>query len=504
MSRFNLVTEKWIPVRFLDGTREELGISAVLLRAKRIASIEDASPLVVAALHRFLLAVLYRALGGPTDIDQAKSLFKTGFPKEKIETYLGKWYDWFWLFDEKYPFGQNPHVSSDRIEPWTKLTAEYNATTRRVLFDHTDTRAAGERTPAECARWLIATLNFSIAGGSGLYPSPSPNAIMCIPEGDNLQRTLCYCLIPENREIVKSDRPIWERKPKALPLNKPKRSSAGYTDLFTWQSRMILLEESESGLVGSMRFIAGEGFENPSANPDPMQAYRADPKRGRMPVQFRTDRGTWRDFDSLLPDEERLAPLTMHNVLDLAGNRAADLPKAVLVLGLRYSPPNANLDFWRMERFVLPLTLAQDRSIRNAIHTLLDWAEVSQHALWSSCRAYARHLLSRGDRDPDKKDIKAFLDQMMPLPMYWSMLESRFHEILEKFSGARSSIQIQKQWLQSIHGALRKSWESHRASVSTADAWAIRAVVMAELPVQRRLNELDREIEELRLDEEVT
>jgi CRISPR system Cascade subunit CasA len=88
--------------------------------------------------------------------------------------------------------------------------------------------------------------------------------------------------------------------------------------------------------------------------------------------------------------------------------------------------------------------------------------------------------------------------------MYWSMLESRFHEILEKFSGARSSIQIQKQWLQSIHGALRKSWESHRASVSTADAWAIRAVVMAELPVQRRLNELDREIEELRLDEEVT
>ena len=66
MSRFNLVDEKWIPVRFPDGTREELGIRAVLLQAKKIASIENASPLVVAALHRFLLAVLYRALEGPS------------------------------------------------------------------------------------------------------------------------------------------------------------------------------------------------------------------------------------------------------------------------------------------------------------------------------------------------------------------------------------------------------------------------------------------------------
>ena len=157
-----------------------------------------------------------------------------------------------------------------------------------------------------------------------------------------------------------------------------------------------------------------------------------------------------------------------------------------------------------MERFVLPQTLAQDRSIRNAIHTLLDKAEESQNALWSACRAYARHLLSRGDRDPDKKDIKAFLDQMLPIPMYWAILESRFHEILERYAVAKSSMQIQKQWLQSIHGALRTSWENHRASVSTADAWAIRAVVMAEWPVQRRLSELDQEIEELQLDEEVT
>ena len=84
MSRFNLIDEKWIPVRFPDGTRAELGIQDTLLRAKEIEAIEDASPLVVASLHRFLLAVLYRALEGPTDIDQAKALFAAGLPGDKI------------------------------------------------------------------------------------------------------------------------------------------------------------------------------------------------------------------------------------------------------------------------------------------------------------------------------------------------------------------------------------------------------------------------------------
>ena len=51
MSRYNLIDEKWIPVRFPDGSRDELGIRDTLLRAKEIATIEDPSPLVVAALH---------------------------------------------------------------------------------------------------------------------------------------------------------------------------------------------------------------------------------------------------------------------------------------------------------------------------------------------------------------------------------------------------------------------------------------------------------------------
>src|SRR5690242_10044026 len=108
MSLYSLIDEKWIPVRFPDGTYDELGIRDTLLQSQDIAGIEDPSPLVVASLHRFLLAVLYRALKGPTDIEEARTLFREGLPACKIRDYLETWRDRFWLFDDEYPFYQVP------------------------------------------------------------------------------------------------------------------------------------------------------------------------------------------------------------------------------------------------------------------------------------------------------------------------------------------------------------------------------------------------------------
>lgn len=496
MSRFNLIDERWIPVRFPDGTRDELGIRDTLLRAKEITAIEDPSPLVVAALHRFLLAVLYRALEGPTDIDEAKKLFKSGLPQKKITTYLEERRDRFWLFDKKYPFGQNPYVSEDEVEPWTKLTAEYNATSNKVLFDHTDTKRPGTREPNECARWLLSTMSFSISGGRGYYPSPSPNAMMCIPLGRNLQETLCYNLVPyPNRDVMRGDSALWERGPKRLPLKNPKQKVSGYADLYTWQSRMILLDEQPSGGVMAMRFVAGCGFDNTSNISDPMQPYKLVETKGKLPVQFREERSTWRDFDSLLPGDGDLAPLTIQNALRLAGRKADQLPQSILVLGLRYEPPNANVDFWRMERFVLPEASAGEHHVRTTIRQFLDLAEDAQRALWVSSISYARDLLSRGDRKPDDKDIRGFVKQMMMISWYWSVLESQFHEILRDYTLERDSEDIVRcQWLKSVRDTLRKAWDQHRASVAMGDVWSIRALAKAEGPVLRKLRELSDEI----------
>lgn len=495
MSRFNLIDEKWIPVRLPDGTRDEIGIRDILLRSKKITAIEDPSPLVVAALHRFLLAVLYRALEGPTDIDQAKALLKTGLPGEKITAYLEKWRDRFWLFDEKYPFGQNINVPEGETEPWTKLTAEFNATSNKVLFDHTYTKEPGSKEPQECARWLLSTMTFSIAGGRGYYPSPSSNAMMCIPLGRNLHETLCYSLVHyPNRNVMRGDSALWEREPKALPLGIPKQMASGYADLYTWQSRMILLEGLPSGKVTTMRFIAGQGFENSLNNPDPMQPYKIDKNKGKLPVQFREGRGTWRDFDSLLPDDTELAPMTVQNALKSVNYNAEAMPRSILVLGLRYEPPSANVDFWRMERFALPEALASNHSIRTEIRQLLIDSEEAQKSLWTACRSYARDLLSRGDREPAKDDIKKFIKQIPVNDWYWSTLESRFQDILREYTLYRDPEDIRYKWLRYTRDTLKAAWEQHSATVSMGDAWAIRALVKAEGPVFSKLKELNDEI----------
>jgi CRISPR system Cascade subunit CasA len=503
MSRFNLVDEKWIPVRFPDGTRDELGIRETLLRSREIAAIEDPSPLVVAALHRFLLAVLYRALEGPTDIDQAKTLFKEKFPTNRITNYLEKWTDRFWLFDAKYPFGQNPNIPRNEIEPWTKLTAEHNATSNKVLFDHTDTKKPGACEAKACARWLLSTMSFSISGGRGYYPSPSPNAIMCIPQGRNLKDTLCYNLVPyPNQAVMRDDSALWEREPKNLPLAFPKQAASGFADLYTWQPRMVLLEENSSGDVSVMRFVAGQGFENPSGNPDPMQAYKADISYGKLPLQFKKDRGAWRDFDSLLPDTAGLAPLSIQNSLRIGG--ATSRPNSVMVLGLKYEPPNANLEFWRMERYILPNILNEDKFFRTSIRDLLDMAEDGYQALRSSVWKYQRHSVIHNERkreDDVRKEERILLNKMVDATgctqLFWSTLESGFHVVLRNYSEGTDSDDIRCLWVTLVRDSLSSAWEQHSSSVAIGNVWAIRALVRAEGPVLRKISELNEEVSKL-------
>ena len=95
MFSFNLITENWIPVKTLSGEIKEVSLKDALLKARDYKRIEDPSPLVVASLHRFLLAVLHRALKGPTEVSQNVEWFKNGFSEKDISDYLDKWKDRF-------------------------------------------------------------------------------------------------------------------------------------------------------------------------------------------------------------------------------------------------------------------------------------------------------------------------------------------------------------------------------------------------------------------------
>ncbi|MBZ0070442.1 MAG: type I-E CRISPR-associated protein Cse1/CasA [Gammaproteobacteria bacterium] len=499
MSRFNLIDEPWIPVRFPDGSRAELGIRDTLLRAKDIAVIEDPSPLVVASLHRFLLAVLYRALEGPTDINQAKGWFKAGLPANEIDAYLGQWRERFWLFDEKKPFFQVADFKPKKWNAWTVLAAEHNANNAKILFDHINVTRPGDIPENKAVRWVLAIQTFALGGGNSEFQytkgAPSTKAAMFLPLGRTLEDTLLLCLVPQNRAVIAQDLPIWERDPDTADKLKSgaKRSIAGFADRYTWRTRSIHLRGDEVGNVSTLAFASG--VESSSKDSlDPMLAYRIDKDKGRLPIQFK-DRGLWRDFDTLMPDDTHLAPAVIEHAAALTRFARDRFPQSVLALGLANNPRiEAKIEYWRMERFALPQALLGDRAIRTEIYQLLTDAEQTQKALWQACRRFARDLLSRGEREPDAKDIGKFVEQMTASTSYWSRLEAAFHDTLRHYTLERDADDIRLDWLKAVRAALHDTWAQHAASVSTGDAWAIRALVRAEGTIGKQIKALIEEI----------
>lgn len=498
MSQFNLIDEAWIPVRRLDGRRVELGIGEVLRQAKDLAVIEDSSPLVTASLHRFLLAVLYRALEGPTDIDLARALFKTGLPVDRIDAYLERWRDRFWLFDEKYPFFQIPDFAPKVWRAWTVLAAEHNADNAKVLFDHIDVTRPDAVPPAAAARWLLATQTFSVSAGkselSHTGTAPAATAAMVLPLGRQLEDTLLLNLVPQHRTVLAGDLPVWERKPESVASLKTGagRGIAGYADRYTWRTRSLRLRGEADGSVSTLAFASG--VDNTTKDHiDPMLGYRIDDTKGKLPIQFR-ERGLWRDFDSLLPDDAKLAPAVIEHATALTRFDRARFPRSVMVLG--QSNSKAKIEFWRLERFALPEALLGERAIRSEIHQLLADAETNQQALWRACKSFARDLLSRGERDPDSKDISRFVAQMSVSAAYWSTLEAAFHDVLRHYTTDSDPDAIRLDWLKTLRKTLRAAWRQHAASVSTGDAWAIRALVRAEAHINKQVGALTKEIQQ--------
>lgn len=499
-SRFNLIDEPWIPVRKLNGERVELGIRDTLLQAKDIAVIEDDSPLVVASLHRFLLAVLYRALEGPTNIDQARAWFKLGLPAERIGAYLEQWRHRFWLFDEKYyPFFQIPDFKPKTWRAWTVLAAEHNADNAKVLFDHIDVTRPDAVPAAEAARWLLAVQTFALGGGNSDFrytkSAPSATAVMVLPQGRQLEDTLLLNLVPQNRAVVPGDLPIWERDPESLPSLKvgAERTITGYADRYTWRTRSIRLRGDENGTVRELAFASGVELasKTPNAGIDPMLGYRIDEKNGKLPIQFR-ERGLWRDFDSLLPDDAKLAPGVIEHATELTRTDRARFPRSIMVLG--QSNNKAKIEFWRLEQFALPEALLNERSIRSEVHQLLSDAEDNHKALWRASRGFARDLLSRGERKLDVKDVNQFIKQMPVSTAYWSTLEAAFHEVLRSYTAESDVDVIRLAWLRTVRSALLDAWHRHAASVSMSDSWTIRALVRAEAAINKQLGALNQEI----------
>ena len=450
---FDLVTQPWISVR--QGDRLiEVSLQEALLRAAELRAIEDQSPLVLAALHRFLLAVLHRALKGPEDVGQLAIWFRDGFPSGPLRVYLAAYHDRFDLFDQDAPFYQVPDFDRDLSErAWTILAPELNSDNNKVLFDHTITANPEPLRAAQAARLVVANQVFALSAGKSVLchtaTAPIATAATILVQGNTLLETLCLNLAPYTARQAARDRAAWEEPPLTVAQLKDcdvaRRAPVGIVDRYTWQTRAIRLHPEERNgetIVTRISYASGVRCDDPNEIGDPLVAYRRDPKDAarRYPIGFfRDGRSLWRSFDALLPTPERHngAPVEGAAIIEYAGELYRELalddggtPLAAQVAIIGQANDQAKIEFWRMERYQLPVALLGDPDLRDLIDQSLTLADETGQRLTGAARALARKLLSQGKRDPHKDDITKLVNSLPHGAAYWSGLERDFAEWL--------------------------------------------------------------------------
>jgi CRISPR system Cascade subunit CasA len=453
---FDLTSRPWLPCERLDGGVVELSTRDALADAHRLRGLADPSPLVMAALHRHLLAVLHRVVAGPRTMKEWATMAGAGsFEVGLVDAYLGSVRERMDLFHPTHPFAQTAGlIEQFPSDPIDMLTLERSSWgVARALFQHRapDYRAA--MTPGAAARALLAHHAFATGGlvkkpnePTAATAAPLVRAAVVVLRGDTLFKTLVANLLrydPTQALPIAgdpSDLPSWEQAPLPRQLRmaqEPRRLPRGWLDLLTWTSRRIQLVREGAEVTGYVRAV-GQGLSE-DAPQDPMVAYRRDEKRGFVSLGLNPDRAFWRNANAFFEAGREGAGFARPKAIDQAIRREAE---QVLGTGATYSLElyglsafQSKVDVVRAERVSAAVRFFDDDDARDVVKRALERAEKAVEALKTALRSYARHMLSQGSRAPEGKDIGAFVTYLGAEPAVWSALGVAFDVFLRGLGG---------------------------------------------------------------------
>lgn len=270
--KFNILHDPWIEVLGVDGTPRTLGLVETLSESHHLDRLCSDNILDNVATTRLLLAYLHRALHWPADTGQWSALFESGrFDTDKLAGYGERNCGRFELFGAT-PFLQTPALADTPHKSWPELVADPPDN----LMHTRHVSALGSLTCAEAARWLVTTQMFDPAGiktgavgdqtvknGKGYPPAGEQGAAPAglftntMASGQTLFETLMLNLVPWECEadlVSDPDRdlPAWER-PVTGVLRDTRTVPDGRVDVFTWQSRRLLLHTAGDRITGATR-----------------------------------------------------------------------------------------------------------------------------------------------------------------------------------------------------------------------------------------------------------
>ncbi|WP_309064925.1 type I-E CRISPR-associated protein Cse1/CasA [Microbacterium sp.] len=326
---FDLLTEPWITVRYLDGSTTDVSLRAAFTDAARIRELSGELPTQTFAILRLLLAILYRASYDEqrdTWHDDWTSWWEEGLPLDDIGDYLDEFADRFDLLHPERPFFQVADLHTAKGEVKNTAPLIFDLPSNNRLFT---TRAGLESMRlsfAEAARWLVNVQAFDasgiksgavgdnrVKGGKG-YPIGVAWAGLLggvFAEGADLRETLLLNFVSPGRGIDadgRTDVPPWEDESPDTAADRSGLVPSGPVRLFTWQSRRIRLVSEHDRIVGCVLANGDALTPQNQQNHEPLSGWRySEPQSKRagaptfMPREHQPGRAFWRGIGAILP-----------------------------------------------------------------------------------------------------------------------------------------------------------------------------------------------------------
>lgn len=500
----NLTSDPWLPVRYHDGSRAEVGLERAFVEGDVIADL-DTSPLERIALLRLLIAVAHDILDGPNSPSERRR----AAPSLKLQApaYFQRWRHAFELLSSDRRFLQtkverSPNADAGLIEKMDPRLAAGNAS---VLFDN----AGGTRrqfSGGAAARLLIVLQNFAPPGlcsqvvwngretakSAKAAPAKASNSLHAFVLGDCLLATLAANL-PTRNEVQEQlgipwGKPIWHVDPATLDPTNASQWTHSYLGRLVPLSRVLWLDDD------LIHATFGEGLVYPdyytSSVREPSVALRVvtrDQKEAVAVLPGRVEQSPWRELAALVGRSNaqgRKPPLAITMIADEAAHRLwvgayitsqaspIELIEGTLTISTRLAEEEANTTY--------------DMGVKIAART--------QGVLRRAFSTYREEL---GMAPPNKRNSSAEETVMMlaqcALRDYWSRLDSRAGLLYQVAVGEPLAVEdaippsLATVWIPTVQEAARSAYQAQAPQGSTRQ---LRAYSLGWSRLQRGLSSI--------------
>ena len=363
-SKFNLVSEQWIPVAYDDGSIDAVGWRDLLANSKRIVDIPTNPVHLYGIVVRFATAIFLRTQGAPVKNPSP--------PPGRRGERSGSKPAWTWSHSTPTSrgggTGSGSSMTCTRFSRTLRSRSECaeRASTNKLFFDVASgnnhlwwTKTPDTEAPmipfAVAAMALLGQWGYAAGGRctarNGVANSKqAPERLFSkfIPHGSTLFETLLMCCTPAvlDAELAAKDAPAWEIEPSDTPV-------PGQLGRLTASTRGLLLFAGDEGVESVVNTWAKGAVGDNFWSADVFMAKRAVGKdKEIVPVRFTPSSVIWREVPSILanmPDvDAQLSPLVLNAARNPLGSTGVFDESGVTVL-THFADKSKDLGWGRSE-----------------------------------------------------------------------------------------------------------------------------------------------------------